>query len=493
MTVTIRLGVLYSKIIDLPVELRQYLAEAMKVQVPGARFIPEVRNGIWDGYKKFFQPVSATFLTGLLEHVTALLAKRGVDVALDAERLPALTPGCAELPCKVELRDYQVPLVNRAVTTRRGIIQAAVNAGKTEVALELIRRLRLTTLYLVPSKELHRQMLAMVTARLPGMAVGEIKADTFCPGLLTIAMNQSVITAFPNPKGTTKNPGRRMLTPRQAAMRDWIRDDVECIIADEVHHSTSDRWSEVFKHARQAQYRYGLSATPYGTTDVRDMLLTGLTGPTLASVTTTELTKRGLSVKTDVKFIKYDSAGFGLKAMSGTEHQQIDQFGIEENPKRVQGLLNVLLAKHLTNGECILIMVDTINGGDYIRMHFQERLAPWPKLFPQTLYGPDKDRETVLARFKSGTRPILITTLLKEGVNIPEIDVLVNAGADASAIRTIQQAGRVLRTRQGKMQATIYDFIDPAHKLLLARSRRRYNAYKHEGFSVDLVDGVKPT
>lgn len=487
MKAVVKLGVLYSKMPDLSSELRQYLADEMAVQVTGARFMPQVRAGLWDGYKKFFQPVSGTFLTGLLDHVIALLAKRDVEVVLDAERLPVLEPrmALALLPSKVTLRDYQQPLVDLALMRRRGIIHAAVNSGKTELALEIIRQLRLTTLYLVPSKELHRQMLAMVAARLPGIDIGEIKADTFRPGLLTIGMNQSVITAFPDPKA----PTHRSLTDRQQAMRDWIRDDVECLMGDEVHHSTSDRWSAVFKHARTAQYRYGFSATPYGTGDVRDMLLTGLTGPPLGAVTTTELMARGLSVKTDVQFIKYDTTGFALREMTGKDYQAICEAGIEENASRVAGLWHVIIP-HLQQQQRILIMVDTINGGDYIRSRLQERLAPWPKLFPQTLYGPDKDREAILERFTSGTSPILITTLLKEGVNIPEIDVLVNAGAKASAIRTIQQAGRVLRTRSGKSTARIYDFIDPAHKLLLEHSRKRYNAYKQEGFSVDLIEGV---
>jgi superfamily II DNA or RNA helicase len=485
MKVTVKLGVLYSKLPDLPVEDRQYLAEAMAVQVKGARFIPQVRMGLWDGYKKFFQPVSGTFLTGLLAHVTALLKARGISVEVDAERLPPLTPRMPLLPSKVTLRDYQAAVVPLALTQRRGIIHAAVNSGKSEMAMEIIRQLRLTTLYLVPSKELHRQMLAMVAARLPGMDVGEIKADTFRPGLLTVAMQQSVITAFPDPKALK----RRALTARQQAMRDWIRDDVECLMADEIHHSTSERWSDVFKHARRAQYRYGFSATPYGTSDVRDMLLVGLTGPTLGSVTTPELVARGLSVKTDVQFIKYDAAGFALREMKGNEYQAICEAGIDENAARVAGLWTVLIP-HLQQKHRILIMVDTINGGDYIRSRLQERLAPWPKLFPQTLYGPDKERERILERFTSGTSPILITTLLKEGVNIPEIDVLVNAGAKASAIRTIQQAGRVLRTRSGKATARIYDFVDPAHALLLEHSRKRYRAYKAEGFTVDLIDGI---
>jgi len=194
------------------------------------------------------------------------------------------------------------------------------------------------------------------------------------------------------------------------------------------------------------------------------------------------LIERGLSVKTDVKFIKYDHAGGSLSHYSGMDYQTILEEGVAENAERITALAKAL-KPHVAAGDRILAMVDTINAGDYLRARLQER-----KIKVQILYGPHRNRSAILNRFKSAEYPVLVTTLLKEGVNIPEIDVIVNLGAKSSPIRTIQQAGRILRTREGKTKGQIYDFIDPAHKLLLNASRSRYKAYKDEGFEVSLMD-----
>lgn len=480
MKVIANIGVAYTRIPMLNQSLRTYLTTEMAVKVPGAQFMPIVKRGLWDGYKRFFQPVTGSFLTGLIDHIEDLLKKRDCLVERNYEKLPDLEPGCDELPCLVELRDYQEPIIEAAIQRRRGIIRAAVNAGKTEIALEIIRRLRLKTLYLVPSKELHQQMLDMARRRLPGMDIGEIKARTFKPGLLTIAMNQSVIKAYPDSERV--NRGEIELTETGREMKAWIKDEVECLMADEVHHSAADKWGQPFIQARKAQYRFGLSATPHGMGDKRDMLLVGLTGAIFGAVTTKELIKRGLSVPVDVKFIKYDHAGGSLSHYSGMDYQTIVEEGIAENYERIAALAKALVP-HIKAGERILAMVDTINAGDFLRARLQER-----KIAAQVLYGKHENRTRVINKFRAGEIPVLITTLLKEGVNIPEIDVIVNLGAKSSPIRTIQQAGRILRTMVGKEKGFIYDFIDPAHKLLLNASRSRYTAYRDEGFEVSLLD-----
>lgn len=473
-------GITHTKIPELSISLRNYLYEELAYRVPGAHFMPSVRRGRWDGYKRFFQPITTSFLTGLLPHVTTLLKKRDCQLIPDYEKLPELKPRIPELPQLVTTRDYQEPIITQAIEIKRGIIRAAVNAGKTEIALEIIRRLRLTTLYLVPSKELFDQMVEAAEERLPGMELGMIKAGTFEPGLLTIAMNQSVIKAFPDMEEV--NRGRKEFTETGKAMKAWIKNEVECVIADEVHHSAADKWARAFTEAKHAQYRYGLSATPHGMGDIRDMMLTGLTGQMFGRITTKELVDRGLSVKTFVTFIKYKHTGFGLSHYKGMHYQSIIEEGIAENKDRIDALIKTL-KKHLDENHRIVAMVDTINAGDYLRARMQER-----KVKVQTLYGPHKNRKSILNRFKSAEYPVLVTTLLKEGVNIPEIDVIVNLGAKSSATRTIQQAGRILRTREGKEVGQIYDFIDPEHDLLLAASRKRYKAYKDEGFEVNLLD-----
>lgn len=457
---------------DLPLALRSYLAEEMAILVEGARFMPLVRDGRWDGRVKYFSAATGVFYTGLLEHVTTLLQGKGATVTLlrSGRHIPA--PRMDDIEQRITLRDYQATVVTDAQKRERGIIEAAVNAGKTEIALEIIRRLRVQTLYLVPSKELFTQAVERASDVLPGMHIGGIKAGMMEPGLLTIAMVQSVL------KG---------LTRRDAELVEYLR-DVECVFADEVHHMGGQQWSGIFKACKSAHWRFGLSATPLGMSKVRDMLLIGLTGPVFGKITTQELVKRGLSTKTEVRFIKYEHEGAALSMLDGSEWQTLYELGIEVNRDRAQAMLTAI-RPHLEQLQKVCIFVNTIDHGDFLRAAAQERFAG-TDFTPQTLYGeePPTERKRVLDLFRNGARPLLITTLLKEGLNLPEMDVLVIAGGGKSATASIQQAGRVLRTRKGKLVAIIYDCIDPAHDILLGHSRERYKAYKGEGFAVDLID-----
>ncbi len=454
-----------------PGSLRQYLHDAMGIKVEQAHFMPQVRAGHWDGVQRFFHYISGTFYTGLLPWVTKLLAVTGVelDVAYEA---PTIRPRLAELSSRVTLRDYQAALVDEALKRQRGIIHAAVNAGKTEIALELIRHLRCRTLYLVPSKELFRQACTQIAERLPDMPLGMIKEGMVAPELVTVAMMQSVLKRTRRRKGFGDEEEVDPYTRRYLA-------SIEAVFADEVHHAGSTRWSSVLKLCRNAPYRFGLSATPLGISPVRDKLLEALTGPIFGKITTPELIERGLSTKTVVIMLRYQSMVRGLPEWS---YHDLYEILIEQSVDRARGMFRAI-KKELAAKRHVCVFVDTIDHGEFL-----QNLGLTLDLAPQVLYGAADAtaRARALDAFRIGARPLLITTLLREGVNIPEMDVLVIAGGKKAEVGIIQRAGRVLRTRKGKTLATIYDFIDHTSRTLLEHSWKRYQAYKAEGYPVEL-------
>lgn len=476
MTYRCHVGAIYSRFErDFPPNLRVLLRDAMAIKVKNAFWIPAVRNHLWDGRIKFFRELSASFYTGLTSWVIELLAKEGIDVELISEKLPKLVPHLVLLPSKVATdprRDYQEPIITEAIRLRRGIVQASVNAGKTVIAMEIIRRLRLRTLYLVPSKELFKEALAAHTTYIPDYPLGQIKAGVFAPGGVTIAMFQSLI-------GHIRKENTNVLA--------WLR-NVECIIADEVHHAGSEQWSKIFKEAKSAQYRFGLSGTPLGHGEVRDLSLQGLTGPVFGTITRRELVKRGLSTDTIVRFISYDREGGSLAALTGKDYQDIYRLGIEESDQRSQATW-LAAEPHLKQGQRVAVLVDTIDHGNTLAFVLREAAGRRKIPGPQVLYGVHQDaqRRAILGAFRRGSRPLLITTLLKEGVNIPEMDVLFNAAGKRSESAVIQHGGRVHRTRADKVLAYIYDYIDPAHAILLEHTYGRYDAYANDGYTIELL------
>jgi superfamily II DNA or RNA helicase len=444
---------------DFPSTLRQYLATRMTIE--GA-------HGSEPHH--FFAPDTASFLTGVYASVETLLAERHVTMTPIADPRPPCLPRVAEPPCLVTLRDYQETTVDEAILVQRGIIQAAVNSGKSELAMEIIRRLRVPTVYLVPTQRLYEQALEAFQTRLPSLPLGECKAGRFEPALITVAMVQTLSRGLrPVDEGGSE------------AMRRWLA-TVECVIADETQHFSSETFRRVFTRATSAPYRFGLSATPFGMGRARDILLKGLTGPPFGTITAKDLEHRGLSVPADVRFIAYPQIQNGLRHVSGREYRTIHQIGVRENDGRARALYTAILP-HLDKRERVLVFVDEIAHGDRLA------LAAPSGVHPQCLYGTESksERARMEAAFRRGERPLLITTLLKEGVNIPEIDVIVNASGRKAEWLIRQQGGRGVRTRPGKTTVVIYDFIDAAHPTLWRHSHARRAAYEAEQYPVTLV------
>lgn len=486
-TYTVRIGPMYSRFgTDFPWELRTYLDQSLTILTKNAGHNKLVRQGIWDGYKRFFAMTTASFMTGLLEEIVDLLAEKGVGVKL-IDEFPTPGPRAPEQPSYVTLRQEegvnQEIIVQAAIDRKRGIVEAAVNAGKGEIAMEILRRLRLRSLYIVPTQRLYDQALQTMQERLPGLCpIGEIKAGTFAPSLINVAMIQSLSRML----DTIEHGG-------DDEVRKWIK-TVELVMMDECHHAGADKWSLAFKRAIRALYRYGLSGTALEMSKERNRTLIGMTGPVFGLITTSQLVAAGYSVPTTVRFITYPQEPGSLNHISGFEYKTIQILGIQEHEGRGRALYKAI-GPHLMGNEKVIIFVNEIEHGNRLAEFGHEPdwrfHALWDKRYiPALLYGTENKtrRREIEQQFVKGERPLLITTLLKEGVNIPEIDVIVNATGAASAWMARQQGGRVVRTRIGKTSAMIYDFIDSTHEILLEHSWSRHRAYKKEGYAIHLYN-----
>ena len=77
---------------------------------------------------------------------------------------------------------------------------------------------------------------------------------------------------------------------------------------------------------------------------------------------------------------------------------------------------------------------------------------------------------------------MIATTIFKEGINIPELNVLVNATMGKSDIATMQVIGRGLRKTATKTEIIVYDLFDPSHPFLVASFGERVCLYSDLGW-----------
>ncbi len=112
---------------------------------------PLYKQKLWDGYVDFFSKKTGKFLTGLVPEVKRSLRDLGYEYEVIDERkqvrfayeevddqflnrfLPESGKWADGKPAKpITLEDYQVELINQAITHHRGIVKAPTSAGKAQ-------------------------------------------------------------------------------------------------------------------------------------------------------------------------------------------------------------------------------------------------------------------------------------------------------------------------------------------------------------------------
>ena len=163
------------KIEGLELDARRALVNAFKYDVPGARYLPAVRLGRWDGKISYFQLGGSTYVN-LLPEIIPILEKFNYDIDLDDQRGYSTTfafepvteqtfshiawgKGHPMEGQPMELRDYQVEIINNFLENPQCIQEIATGAGKTVITAALSNAVAPygRTIVIVPNKSLVTQ------------------------------------------------------------------------------------------------------------------------------------------------------------------------------------------------------------------------------------------------------------------------------------------------------------------------------------------------
>jgi superfamily II DNA or RNA helicase len=91
--------------------------------------------------------------------------------------------------------------------------------------------------------------------------------------------------------------------------------------------------------------------------------------------------------------------------------------------------------------------------------------------------------------FREGKINVLIGTLsiFAEGIDIPDLDVIINASGNKGDVKSIQVLGRVLRTFKEKNEALYYDFLDRGVHTR-KHSHKRIKILQKQGYEIKIND-----
>ncbi|HIP74607.1 MAG TPA: DEAD/DEAH box helicase, partial [Thermococcus paralvinellae] len=238
------------------------------------------------------------------------------------------------------------------------------------------------------------------------------------------------------------------------------------VIFDECHRtSAAEKFYQLGMSLPQV-YRFGLSATPWRRIRGEEMKIEGAIGPIIYEVKADELIEEGFLAKPKFEIIRYKS---GPALAEG--YKELYEEMIMENEERNKAIVEkaIELAK---DGHRVLVDVRRIDHGEILVKMLKER-----GINAEFLSSQSPDRWEIFEKFKNGEIQVLVSTLLKEGVDIPEISAIILAGGGKSNIMTIQTIGRALRPKDGK-EAVIVDVQDD-DPLLFTHFLEREKALKH--------------
>ena len=156
----------YLKVISEPSVIHE-LSERLTFSVPGAQFMPAVRNKHWDGKIRLLNTMTGLTYVGLVKHIEEFCKSRDYELKLDKElQYQVAFNNVADVVTAFKLtkepRDYQVQAFKIAVEKERGIFLSPTASGKSLIIYLLTRYytklVKQKVLIIVPTVSLVTQM-----------------------------------------------------------------------------------------------------------------------------------------------------------------------------------------------------------------------------------------------------------------------------------------------------------------------------------------------
>lgn len=491
------------KIEGLEIGTRKKLVDKFKYEIPGARYLPAVRLGRWDGKVSYFQLGGSTFIN-LLPEVIPILDAEGYDVEIEDLRSystkiefdefkedtfahktwPVGHPAAGQ---PIMFRDYQVGIINNFLQNPQALQEIATGAGKTimTAALSLMAEKYGRSVVIVPNKDLVRQTEADYCNL--GLDVGVYFGDRKEVGRQhTICTWQSLNILLKNSEGRRGEESEfRLLRDPTDYIIDDLIDDVALVMVDEVHMAKADALKTLLTGVfAQVPIRWGLT----GTVPKEDYAAVSIfcsLGPVVGKLSASELQDAGHLAQCHVNIVQ-------LKDHVEYKDYQSELKYLTTTVTRISYLAR--LVEKIKEGGNTLVLVDRIETGKILQ-------AELSSLFSLLSDKPDvvfvnggtkaQDRKDEYDEVATATNKIIIATygVAAVGINIPRIFHLVLIEPGKSFVRVIQSIGRGIRKAEDKDFVQIWDITSTckfAKRHLTAR--KKFYTEASYPFSTEKVD-----
>jgi superfamily II DNA or RNA helicase len=473
------------KIEGLDLDVRKALVTAFKYENPAARYMPAVRLGRWDGKIAYFQLGGSTY-TNLLPEILPILERFDYDVELDDQRTYSNTfefdaisentfsdrtwpVGHPVAGQPIELRDYQVELINNFLTNPQCVQEVATGAGKTIMTASLSWNVERygRSIVIVPNKDLVRQTEKDYVNL--GLDVGVYFGDRKDYNRKhTICTWQSLNNLLKDTKS-----GEAEFT-----IQDFL-EDVVCVIVDEVHMAKADALKTLLTSVMaHVPIRWGLTGTVPKEKFESQALLVAL-GPVIGRLSANELQQQGVLAQCHVNIVQL------IDYVEYKDYQSELKYLLEES-----GRLDTIaaLVERVNETGNTLVLVDRVAAGQAL----VDRLGDRAVFVSGATKGTRRQAE--YDQVATATDKIIVATygVAAVGINIPRIFNLVMLEPGKSFTRVIQSIGRGIRKAEDKDHVEIWDVTSTCKfsKRHLTKRKAFYREANYP-FSAEKLDWMK--
>jgi len=437
------------KIEGLELDARRACMKKFEYEVPGARYMPSVKLGRWNGKVSYFSLAGSTYIN-LLEDIIPILEELHYDIELEDLRDYSTTFTFQEVNTDtfahvkwpkghthegkpIELRDYQVDVINGFLSNPQSIQEVATGAGKTIMTAALSASVEQygRSIVIVPNKSLVTQ--TEVDYKNLGLDVGVYFGDRKeWNKTHTICTWQSLNILLKNTKSGDAD----------CTIHDFI-DGVICVMVDEVHMAKADALKQLLTGVMsRVPIRWGLTGTIPKAEYERIALQVSL-GVVTNKLSASELQDKGVLANCHVNVVQLQDGQEFANYQAELKHLLTDENRID----KICSLIDTIKDSGNT-----LVLVDRIAAGHEITKQIKDSVF---------ISGSTKvnERKEEYDEVATADGKVLVATygVASVGINIPRIFNLVLIEPGKSFVRVIQSIGRGIRKAEDKDFVQIWD------------------------------------
>lgn len=361
---------------------------------------------------------------------------------------------------KIVPRPYQKIAINAAVkalrTTKKALVVLATALGKTLVSALVVRKLGGKGIFLVHNNDILEDAMKEYRNIFPNATLGLYNGHT-----KDIAGADIIFASF---QTMTRN------------LKKFKRDQFAWMVVDESHHSHADTYKQVIEYF--ACMKLGITATP-DRADLQD--IRQLFGDEVVNIQLEEAIARGWLPRIEYHLISDES-------MDDEKLRQIaSEVGQEGRRKLTVAEIDRRVFIRARDKKIAEIVSEYIEKA-VVFCRNVKHAENFAKSLPssQTFHSSNRRDKNVkaLESLRSGTiRRIIAVNAFNEGINVPDVGLVVFARATDSETIFRQQLGRGLRP--GKEKLIVLDFVGNIERMrMIKQMTERISAF-HEKFTTD--------